>query len=91
MNTCLRASYSLKDECGLVGITGRCICVNKIGYIEHHQSPILKRLRLESQQWLTLTTEFEKHVCYAIGVDLMMNGLCHTHYKRLRGMGKVLL
>jgi hypothetical protein len=52
-------AFSLKDYCELVDSTGRCICEDKAGYIDSKQSPILERLGLDSQQWLTLTTEFE--------------------------------
>jgi hypothetical protein len=54
--------------------------------IPQSQSPILERLGLDTQQWLTLTTEFEKHFCYAAGAELMMNAFKHhTHHQRLRG------
>jgi len=70
-----------------VDSTGRCIREDKAGYIDSRQSPILERLGLDSQQWLTLTTEFEKHFCYAAGAELMMQEFKrHTHYQRLRGM-----
>jgi hypothetical protein len=52
-------------------------------------SPILERLSLDSQQWLTLTTEFEKHFYYAVGAELTMNTFKrHTLHQRMRGMGK---
>ncbi|MFT4942244.1 MAG: hypothetical protein ACI88A_005320 [Paraglaciecola sp.] len=83
-------AYSLKDYCELVDITGRCIREDKGGYIDSSHSPILERLGLvDSQQWLTLTNEFEKHFCYAAGAELMMNAFKrHTEHQRLRGMGK---
>ena len=82
-------AYHLKDYCELVDITGRCIREDKAGHIDHGQSPILERLGLSSEQWLTLTTEFEKHFCYAAGAGLMMNAFkAHTGHQRLRGMGK---
>jgi REP element-mobilizing transposase RayT len=82
-------AYSLKDYCELIDITGRCIREEKAGYIDNSHSPILERLGLDSQQWLTLTTEFEKHFCYAAGAELMMNAFKrHTEHQRLRGMGK---
>jgi hypothetical protein len=82
-------AYSLKDYCELIDITGRCIREDKAGYIDTSHSPILERLGLDSQQWLTLTTEFEKHFCYAAGAELMMNAFKrHTEHQRLRGMGK---
>ncbi|MGY8900576.1 MAG: hypothetical protein ACKVI8_21330 [Paraglaciecola sp.] len=46
-------------------------------------------LGLDSAQWLTLTTEFEKHLCYVAGAKQMMNAFKrHTHHQRLRGMTK---
>jgi len=81
--------YSLKDYCELVDTTGRCIRDDKTGHIDNTQSPILERLGLDSAQWLTLTTEFEKHFCYAAGAEQMMNAFKrHPHHQRLRGMTK---
>ena len=81
--------YSLKDYCELVDTTGRCIRDDKAGHIDNTQSPILERLGLDSAQWLTLTTEFEKHFCYAAGAEQMMKAFKrHTHHQRLRGMTK---
>lgn len=81
-------AYHLKDYCELVDLTGRCIREDKAGHIDSSQSPILERLGLSSEQWFTLTTEFEKHFCYAAGAELMMNEFkTHTNHKRIRGMG----
>jgi hypothetical protein len=54
-------AYSLKDYCELVEATGRCIHDINAGYIDTSHSPILERLGLDTQQRLTLTTEFEKN------------------------------
>ncbi|QHJ10896.1 hypothetical protein FX988_01118 [Paraglaciecola mesophila] len=82
-------AYSLKDYCELIDTTGRCIRDDKAGHIDNTHSPILQRLRLDSAQWLTLTTEFEKHFCYAAGAEQMMNAFKrHTHHQRIRGMTK---
>jgi len=82
-------AFLLKDYCELVDITGRIIRSDKAGHIDHQQQPILQRLGLSDEQWLTLTTEFEKHFCYAAGGELMMNQFkAHTGHQRLRGMGK---
>ena len=81
-------AYSLTDYCELVGTTGKIIRDDKRGYIDE-KNPILERLGLDSEQWLTLTTEFEKHFCYAAGAEQMMNQFkVHTHHQRIRGMGK---
>ena len=82
-------AYHLKDYFELVDATGRVIRDDKIGHISAAHSPILSRLGLNPEQWLTLTTEFEKHFCYAAGAEQMMNAFKrHTHHQRLRGMGK---
>ncbi len=70
-------------------ITGRLIRNDKAGYINHQQQPILQRLGLSDEQWLTLTTQFEKHFCYAAGAEMMMKQFKeHTGHQRIRGMGK---
>jgi REP element-mobilizing transposase RayT len=81
-------AYALKDYCELIDTTGRCIREDKAGYIDNNHSPILERLGLDTEQWLTLTTEFEKQFCYAAGAEQMMQAFkTHTKHKRLRGMG----
>lgn len=81
-------AYSLKDYCELVDTTGRIIREDKRGYI-NHQNPILNRLGLSEDQWITLTTEFEQHFCYAAGAEQMMRSFAqHTNHKRIRGMSK---
>jgi REP element-mobilizing transposase RayT len=81
--------FSLKDYCELVDITGRVIRDDKAGHIDQQQQPILQRLGLSDEQWLTLTTEFEKHFCYAAGAEQIMEQFKeHTGHQRIRGMGK---
>jgi hypothetical protein len=82
-------AYHLKDYCKLVEMTGRCICENKARHIDSSQSPILYSLGLDSEHWVTLTTEFDKLFCYAAGAELMMQSFkANTNRKRMRGMGK---
>jgi REP element-mobilizing transposase RayT len=82
-------AFSLQDYCKLVDTTGRCIRDDKAGQIDHNQDPILTRLGLDTAQWLTLTTEFENHFCYAVGAEQMMRSFkAHTHHQRMRGMKK---
>ncbi len=76
-------AFSLKDYCEKV------IREDKAGHIAHHHQPILQRLGLSDEQWLTLTTEFEQHFCYAAGSEVMMKQFkAHTGHQRIRGMGK---
>ncbi|MFT5839825.1 MAG: REP element-mobilizing transposase RayT [Flavobacteriales bacterium] len=82
-------AFSLKDYCKLVDATGRTILTDKAGHIDNHKNPILERLGLSAEHWLILTTEFEKHFCYAAGAEIMMNQFkVHTGHQRIRGMGK---
>jgi hypothetical protein len=82
-------AHSLIDYCELVDCTGRCIREDKAGYIDQHHSPILARLGLDSEQWLTLTTEFEKHFSTAVSSEHMLQQFKHhTNHQRIRGMAK---
>jgi len=82
-------AYQLKDYCEWIDTTGRCAREDNAEYIDAYQITILERLGSDSQQWLTLTTEFEKHFSYAAGAERMMNAVKrHNHHQRLRGMGK---
>ena len=82
-------AYSLVDYCELVDSTGRCIRDDKAGHIEPHHHPILARLGLNSEQWLTLTTEFEQHFSTAVGSEHMLQQFKqHTDHQRTRGMAK---
>ena len=51
-------AFSLQNYCELVDTTGRIIRADKASAIDSAQSPILSRLGLSEEQWLTLTTEF---------------------------------
>jgi REP element-mobilizing transposase RayT len=80
-------AFSLQDYCELVDTTGRIIRADKAGAIDSAYSSILSRLGLSEEQWLTLTTEFEQHFCYAAGAEQMMQAFkIHTHRKRIGGM-----
>jgi REP element-mobilizing transposase RayT len=82
-------AYSLIDYCELVDCTGRSIREEKAGYIKQHHSPILASLGLDSEQWLTLTTEFEQHFSTAVGSEHMLQQFKHhTNHQRIRGMAK---
>jgi hypothetical protein len=80
---------SVSDYCELMDCTGRCIRDDKAGYIEQHHNPILARLGIDSEQWLTLTTEFEKHFSTAVGSEHMLQQFeHHADHQRIRGMAK---
>ena len=80
-------AFSQQDYCELIGTIGRIIRADKVGTINSAHSPILSRLGLSQEQWITLTTEFEQHFCYAAGAEQMMIEFkTHTHRKRIGGM-----
>jgi hypothetical protein len=80
-------AFSLQDYCELVDTTGRIIRADKAEAIDSAQNPILSRLGLSEEQWITLTTEFEQHFCYAVGAEQMMRRCkTHTHRRRIGGM-----
>ncbi|WJG07834.1 transposase [Aliiglaciecola sp. LCG003] len=82
-------AFSLIDYCVLVDSTGRSLRDDKAGYIDHSQSDILQRLNINTEQWLALTTEFEKHFATAVGSEHMLQQFKrHTKHQRIRGMGK---
>ena len=82
-------AFSLQDYCELVDTPGCIIRAEKAGVIDSTHSSIVSRLGLSEEQWLTLTTEFEQHICYAAGAEHMMKDFkIHTGHQRIRGMGK---
>jgi hypothetical protein len=82
-------AFSLQDYCELVDTTGRIIRANKAGVMDSAQNPIMSRLGLSEEQWLTLTTKFEQHFFYAVGTEQMMKDFkIHTRRKRIGGMGQ---
>jgi hypothetical protein len=80
-------AFSLQGYCELVDTIGQIIRANKAGAINSAHSPILSRLGLSEEQWITLTTEFEQHFYYAAGAEQMMQAFkIHTHRKPIGGM-----
>jgi hypothetical protein len=64
-----------------------CLALSMSCAINSAHSLILSRLGICVEQWLTLTTEFEQHFCYAAGAEQMMQIFkIHTHRKRIGGM-----
>ncbi|GAB3103478.1 hypothetical protein GCM10027217_25930 [Pseudomaricurvus hydrocarbonicus] len=55
-------AYSLSDYLQLVDWTGRAVRNDKRGSIPEHLPPILKRLNIRAELWLTNSQHFEKIV-----------------------------
>ncbi len=59
--------FVLTDYLELVDWTGRIIRQDKRGAIPADTPPILKRLQIQPEAWLELTTGFENNFCTLVG------------------------
>ena len=59
--------FHIKDYIELVDWTGRIIRQDKRGAIDNNLPPILERLDIEPQKWITLTTQFESRFKTLVG------------------------
>ncbi|MCV2884760.1 transposase [Aestuariibacter sp. AA17] len=79
--------FQLTDYIELVEATGKEVRHNKRGKLDDNSPPILSRLGLESEQWLTLTTEFESLFTCAVGGEAMLREFGqHTKRKHINGI-----
>ena len=75
--------FKLTDYLELIDLTGRLVREDKRGSLDISLAPILQRINLTSEQWLEVSTGFEKHFTTAIGSDRQLAKYCqHTHIKR---------
>ena len=70
--------FELKDYIELVELTGRCIREDKAGHIEASELPILERLNITSENWLSLTKDLTRLFHGAIGEPQTMT----VHYEK---------
>ncbi|WP_269519155.1 transposase [Alteromonas sp. BMJM2] len=59
--------FTLTDYLQLVDTTSRCIHPNKRGKLDSNLPHILERLNIENENWLALTTQFERCFKHAAG------------------------
>jgi hypothetical protein len=79
--------FDLADYLQLIELTGRCIREDKRGYIEENQPPILGRLNICAENWLTITTEFRTQFHGAIGREDVLSDYCeHQKFKRRQNL-----
>ncbi|EAQ66786.1 hypothetical protein MED121_12700 [Marinomonas sp. MED121] len=75
--------FKLTDYLELVDLTGRVIRSDKRGALDISLAPILQRINLTTEQWLEVSTGFEKHFTTAVGSERKLAKYCeHTHIKR---------
>ena len=79
--------FDLKDYLELIDLTGRVIRSDKAGALDISLTPILQRINLTSEQWLEVSTGFEKHFKSAVGSELLLGEYCeHTKLRRRSGL-----
>jgi len=79
--------FELNDYLALIELTGRCIRVDKAGYIEQNQPAILARLNISPENWLTLTKGFRKLFHGAVGhEDVLTEYYQHQGFKRRQNL-----
>ncbi len=80
--------FELKSYLELVELTGKCIRTDKRGHIARNQAPILDRLNIKTDNWLKLTTQFEKVFVGAVGKERALDMYCErVTLKRRRNIG----
>jgi len=79
--------FKLEDYLELIDLTGRMIKEGKRGNIDVSLAPILQRVNITSDQWLEVSTGFEKHFKSAVGSELLLAEYCeHTALQRRSGL-----
>jgi REP element-mobilizing transposase RayT len=69
-------AFHLEDYLELIDWTGRAIRDDKKGAIQQTLPSILKRLNLEQEDWLRVTTEFETLFKTLVGNELAIQSTC---------------
>ena len=75
--------FKLENYLELVDLSGRIIRQDKRGSIDLSFAPILQRLNIPSENWLTIATQFEQHTFAAVGTEtILSNYYQNAGYKR---------
>ncbi len=79
--------FKLEDYLELIDLTGRVIRADKAGSLDISLATILQRINLTSEQWLEVSTGFEKHFKAAVGSETLLTEYCeHTELQRRSGL-----
>ena len=79
--------FKLEDYLELIDLTGRVIREDKRGSLDISLASILQRINITSEQWLEVSTGFEKHFKSAVGSELLLAEYCeHTELQRRSGL-----
>ena len=81
-------AFAFEDYLALVDATGRAIREDKRGFIDGAAPPLLDRLGIEPEQFITTASRMLRQFGSAIGTPSHISDLCVTRQMRyLRGMG----
>ncbi|XQW85311.1 transposase [Thalassotalea piscium] len=76
--------FELTDYLELIELTGRCIRVDKAGYITENQPALLHRLNISPENWLTLSKGFRKLFHGAVGKSEALTEYYENHHLKRR-------
>ena len=83
--------FLLRDYLELVDWTGRIVREDKRGKIDSSLPPIIKRLSLDRDSWLILTTQFERQFGQWVGSDHIVRQIYFDrHYQRIPSTNNLL-
>ena len=83
--------FVLPDYLELVDWTGRIIRHDKRGAIASSRPPMLQRLSLDHDAWVTLTTEFERQFGQWVGSEHIVRQIySDRHYQRIPSSNNLL-
>ncbi|WCN10081.1 transposase [Marinomonas mediterranea] len=68
-NQSVGIAFKLKDYLDLVDLTGRVVRQDKRGSIDLSLSPILQRVGISHENWIAISTQFEKNSHAVVGVE----------------------
>jgi REP element-mobilizing transposase RayT len=75
--------FELTSYLELVELTGRCMRKDKKGHIKNNTLPLLTRVNISLENWLTLTSQFSRVFHGAVGRPASHEGYCE-HLQRKR-------
>lgn len=76
--------FYLKDYLSLVDQSGRILRTDKTGSVNPSIEPILQRLNINADTWLTLTHHFTQHSAVVISDESVCNHYCRVHHRQRR-------
>ncbi len=81
--------FQLHHYLELVDSTGRVVREDKRDHLSLEASPIMQRLGIAAEQWLSLSCEFEQHFSGAVGKErLLLNYHQGLGHKRTTGLAR---